>query len=102
MAGRLRYAIILISVVLLSLPLAALAAPREQATGGQYVVKPGDTLADIAWSLGVPAGDLGRANGITDFDMIYAGQVLTLPGQTSRAAAGPPPAAEVSTAETSA
>jgi lipoprotein-anchoring transpeptidase ErfK/SrfK len=85
MAGRLWHAIVLVIVVLLSLPLVAFAAP--QAAGGRYVVKGGDTLADIAWSLEVSAGALGRVNGITDFNSIYPGQVLTIPGQSAKDAA---------------
>lgn len=81
MAGRLWHATVLVIVVLLVLPLAAFAAPPTQGAG--YVVKGGDTLADIAWSLGVSAGDLGRANGISNFNSIYPGQVLAIPGQGS-------------------
>jgi lipoprotein-anchoring transpeptidase ErfK/SrfK len=81
MAGRLWHAVVLVIVVLLLFPLGAFAAP--QAAGGRYLVKGGDTLADIAWSLGVSAGDLGRANGITNFNSIYPGEVLTIPGQSA-------------------
>jgi LysM repeat protein len=51
--------------------------------GGQatcsYTVQPGDTLAWVAQSMGVSQYDLIAANGITNPDFIYVGQVLTNP-----------------------
>lgn len=83
MPRRLWHASVLVIVVLLSLPLTAFAAPQPPPIARTYVVKRGDTLADIAWKLGVPAGALGRANGITNLNQIHPGQVLTIPGRAA-------------------
>ena len=45
-----------------------------------YVVKPGDTLGDIARRYGVTVPDLSLLNGIRDPNLIHPGQVLILPG----------------------
>ena len=44
-----------------------------------YVVQPGDTLGSIAGHLGIDVASLASANGIDDVNLIYAGQVLTVP-----------------------
>jgi len=44
-----------------------------------YKVQPGDTLSSIAQRFGVSLQDLMTANGITDPDAIYVGQVLRIP-----------------------
>lgn len=44
--------------------------------GGVYVVQPGDTLSGIAAALGTTPEDLAAANGVSDPDLIYAGQTL--------------------------
>lgn len=41
-----------------------------------YVVQPGDTLCSIADQFHTTVGRLMRLNGITDPDMIYAGQSI--------------------------
>jgi rare lipoprotein A len=46
------------------------------ASGGTYVVQSGDTLSGIAAELGMNVEELAAANGITDPDLIYAGQTL--------------------------
>ena len=56
-------------------------------TGGTYVVQRGDTLFAIAVTHGVTVAALAQANGISNPNIIYAGQVLTIPGSTA-----PPPA----------
>ena len=63
-----------------------------------YIVQPGDTLWSISQQLGVSLDALRAANGITG-DLIYPGQVLTLPapgitppGAPSTGASGNPPA----------
>jgi LysM repeat protein len=53
---------------------------------GSYTVQDGDTLSAIAKSHGLTPEGLASANGISDLDYIYVGQVLTIPG---RAAAAP-------------
>lgn len=44
-----------------------------------YQVQPGDTLSSIAQRFGVTLEALMEANGITDPDQIYAGQILRIP-----------------------
>ena len=88
MDRRLRFAVFLAVVFLLSLPLAAFAAPQQRATGDYYVVQAGDSLWDIAWSLGVSTYDLADVNGITDVDDVYPGEELVIPGQSYQADAG--------------
>jgi LysM repeat protein len=82
--GR-RYGIILVILAFLSFPAAAFSAPVEQSGASYYVVRPGDTLADIAIKLGVSSSVLAKANGITDPDFIYVGQRLLVPGQGATA-----------------
>lgn len=55
------------------------AAPAPPPPEETYVVQPGDTLSEIAVRVGVPAEALARANGISDPDLIYVGQVLKIP-----------------------
>jgi LysM repeat protein len=47
--------------------------------GKTYVVRPGDTLSEIAVSFGVSLWDLMVCNGISDPDFIYVGQILKIP-----------------------
>ncbi len=56
------------------------------ADGGAYVVQPGDTLSGIAWQQGVTTDALQAANGISDADYVYIGQVLTIPSAYSEPA----------------
>jgi LysM repeat protein len=51
--------------------------------GGQHVVAPGDTLTSIAFRYGTSVARLAAANGLSDSDLIYVGQVLNVPGETS-------------------
>lgn len=55
--------------------------PTKTATGGvtQYVVKPGDTLWEIAKKFGVTVDDIVKANGIKNPSLIRVGQVLKIP-----------------------
>jgi rare lipoprotein A len=46
------------------------------AGGGTYVVQPGDTLSGIAAQLGTSVEALAAANGISNPDLVYAGQTL--------------------------
>lgn len=45
-----------------------------------YTVQPGDTLGRIAKEHGVSVNDLVKANNISNPNLIYPGQVLTIPG----------------------
>ncbi len=45
-----------------------------------YIVQPGDTLFVIAARYGVSIVELAQLNGITNYDQLSVGQVLTIPG----------------------
>lgn len=47
--------------------------------GTTYVVQSGDTLSGIGARFGVDYGAIASANGIANPDLIYAGQILTIP-----------------------
>lgn len=49
--------------------------------GEEYIVKRGDTLAEIAAAFDVSLDVLARANGIVNVDVIEVGQVLIIPAQ---------------------
>ena len=51
-------------------------------TSAGYEVRPGETLAEIAADHGTTVAELVEANGITNPDLIVAGQVLTIPGES--------------------
>lgn len=55
---------------------------NEQYPGGNclYIVKPGDTLSQIAVDFGVSLDAIARANGIDDPSTIYVGQKFEIPG----------------------
>jgi LysM repeat protein len=65
------------------------AAPQPEPTEVRYVVQRGDQLGALAHRFGVTLTALATANHIVDYNRIYVGQVLTIPGT---AAAAPPPA----------
>ena len=44
-----------------------------------YTVQPGDTLGKIAAKFGVDTNALASASGIDNPNLIYVGQVLTIP-----------------------
>ncbi len=55
-------------------------SPKPPAPPGEtYVVQPGDTLSGLGVRSGVAWRAIARANGITDPDLIYVGQVLRIP-----------------------
>lgn len=56
-------------------------APSGTVPGQKYVVKEGDTLADIANSFGVTVADLIAANNLKNPDVIIVGQELIIPGR---------------------
>jgi LysM repeat protein len=68
------------------------AAPAPAASGGAYVVQPGDNLSTIAASYGLSTDALAAANGLSNTNFIWAGQRLTIPGQSAPAPAAPAPA----------
>ena len=54
--------------------------PVPPTTGGTYVVKPGDTLSGIATKYHTTYQALASANNISNPNLIYVGQVLSVPG----------------------
>lgn len=50
-------------------------------TSLDYTVRSGDTLSRIASRHGVTVSDLVSANGLSNPDLIYTGQVLSIPGE---------------------
>ena len=66
------------------------AASAGSSRGGSVTVQPGDTLSDIADRQGVSLNQLMQANGITNPDMVVAGQKLVLPGSRRATAAAAP------------
>jgi LysM repeat protein len=66
----------------LSIP-ATGSTPATDPTGGAYVVQWGDSLSNIAYRYGISVQALMSANGLTNPNFIYAGQVLTIPGASA-------------------
>ena len=61
----------------LRIPTSAGSSPPRQAE--TYAVQNGDTLFSIALQFGITLWDLQVANGISDPDQVFVGQVLTIP-----------------------
>ncbi|MBR3060912.1 MAG: LysM peptidoglycan-binding domain-containing protein [Exiguobacterium sp.] len=59
-----------------------LLAYQNASTNKTYTVKSGDTLYSIARTYGVTVSALAAANNITNYSLIYVGQVLIIPGTT--------------------
>jgi len=55
-------------------------AGHPTTSGSTYVVRPGDTLSQIAQRFGTTTAALAQLNGITNPSIIYVGQVLRLSG----------------------
>jgi LysM repeat protein len=51
--------------------------------GGRHTVSAGETLTSIAWRYGTTVAALAAANGLSDTDFIYVGQVLNVPDGSS-------------------
>lgn len=86
--------VVLLSVlIVLSFGVATVdAAPQHQAAGFFYKVRPGDTLYSIAWRFGSTVWAIARANGLSNPSLIFAGQVLFIPGRVPAPAPPAPPA----------
>ena len=55
--------------------------PTPPPTGSQtYIVQPGDTLSAIARRFNTTASAIAQASGISNINLIYVGQRLTIPG----------------------
>jgi LysM repeat protein len=70
-------------------------APLAPAGPGQHRVQVGETLSEIAKQYSVPIAQLMAANGITNADSVYIGQLLALPAS----AAEPQPALATETVQ---
>lgn len=57
----------------------------------QYIVQPGDTLFTIAQKFNTTVDAIARANNITNINVIYVGQILTIPSGTVPPGPTPPP-----------
>ncbi len=86
-----RWLLLIAALLIVSLSLAVAA----QQDGGQttYVVQSGDTLARIAQRFNTTAAAIAQANGLTNIDLIYVGQVLIIPGVTPTTGITPSPTA---------
>jgi len=60
-----------------------LLAYQNTSTSKTYTVKSGDTLYSIARAYGVTVSALAAANKITNYNLIYVGQKLIIPGTTT-------------------
>jgi LysM repeat protein len=49
-------------------------------SGSTYVIQPGDSLWSLSQRLGVSSEELARANNISNPDLIFSGESLTIPG----------------------
>ncbi len=72
-------------------PQAAAPAP---AANVYYTVRPGDTLAAIAARYGVTIAAIAQANGLTDWNFVWYGQRLQIPGATNINGVNPPAPAQ--------
>jgi LysM repeat protein len=66
--------------------------PGEEPTDSDYyIVQPGDTLDEIAYKLDVPTALLAEVNNIENWDQIYVGQRLLIPGRQPAESPSPSP-----------
>lgn len=72
----------------LIIPTAGTPAPAGRTT---YVVQWGDSLSSIAYRFGTTVEAIMQANGLSNPNFIYAGQVLTIPGAAGTPPTPPPP-----------
>ena len=80
-----RFKLLILGLILVAM-LAPTAFPAEQAlaqSGGTHVVQTGENLFRIALRYGLTWPELAAANNIVNPNLIYVGQVLTIPGTTS-------------------
>ena len=80
-------------------PTLALAAGGQGSGNGEYTVRRGDSIALIARAFGVDEAALLRVNGVGNRNLIYAGQVLRIPGADSTSASPAVPVVAARAAE---
>jgi len=88
--ARMVVTLVIVSVLVSALPIAALAAPPggghapapapAPAPGVYHVVKCGENLTRIALKYGTTVWAIAQANGIRNVNCIRSGQVLVIPG----------------------
>ena len=71
-----------------SAPLASSPGLAASVSGTPYRVVAGDTLSGIAARFGTTTAALASANGIANPNLIFAGQVITVPGGAAHATTG--------------
>jgi murein DD-endopeptidase MepM/ murein hydrolase activator NlpD len=69
----------------LAVPAAITASSDPSSPSGSYLIRPGDTLSELALRLGVPQGRLATVNSLADPNRIFAGHSLLVPGRASAA-----------------
>jgi LysM repeat protein/Tol biopolymer transport system component len=57
--------------------------PGGSSAGGRHTVAAGETLTSIAFRYGTTVAALAAANGLSETDLIYVGQILSVPGGPS-------------------
>jgi hypothetical protein len=75
--------IVTLILLLIVAPLAVQAQDNRVNWTGSHTVQPGETLFRIALRYGVSVNTLASANGIFNPNVIYAGQVLVVPGSSN-------------------
>jgi LysM repeat protein len=68
--------------------------------GGEYTVRPGDTLLAIGLRYGVEWQDIAHANGMGEKDVLRVGKVLKIPGHETAAATNVPAGGKLYTVQT--
>jgi murein DD-endopeptidase MepM/ murein hydrolase activator NlpD len=84
-ANGITYPNILVVGRRLAVPAAITASSDPSSPSGSYLIRPGDTLSELALRLGVPQGRLATVNSLTDPNRILAGHSLLVPGRASAA-----------------
>jgi murein DD-endopeptidase MepM/ murein hydrolase activator NlpD len=80
MANKRLVAIILFIIIILAISPQRVVAQDPAANGPVYIVQKGDTLLVIAQRFGVAMIDLEQVNGITNPNLVRAGDSLVIPG----------------------
>lgn len=79
------------------------AAPQPVASSVYYTVRPGDSLAAIAARYGVSMAAIAQANGLTNWNFVWYGQRLLIPGASNvNGVTAPAPQAPVAASNPSA